>query len=160
MVSLRHWGRIEEKKVESDTGIEKIKLLNDFVANGYGIEGIQDDSLISVYKPENPALVENRMKLLTGIGTSFGVCFIAREFETDPFEVYPSEASMINMPLYNQADRELEKFLREDKNIERRDVCTFVGGMGLPYLVEFLFTKKNDDGKYSDSKLLKDKDIT
>lgn len=49
--------------------------------------------------------------------------------------------------------------MREDKKVERRDVSAFLGGNGLPYLVEYLITKKNEQGKYSDSKLLKDKDI-
>lgn len=101
MVSLRHWGRLEENIIEKETGIRKIKLINDFVANGYGIADITEQELVCIYKPSSPTVVENKMKLLTGIGTSFGVCFIARETEQDTFEVFPSEASTVRMPLYN-----------------------------------------------------------
>jgi glucokinase len=143
MLSLMHWGRIEEKVIEKETGIAKIKLINDFVANGYGISDITEDDLVTIYKPTSPTFVENKMKLLIGIGTSLGVCYIARETEQDKFEVYPSEASTVRMPLYNQADRDFEKFLREDKKVERRDVAVFLGGSGLHYLLEFYLTKKN-----------------
>ena len=59
----------------------------------------------------------NNMKLLIGVGTSLGVCFIARENENDNFDVFPSEACMVRMPIYNENDRELEQFLIKEKNI-------------------------------------------
>lgn len=81
MVCLMHWGRLEEKNIEKETGISKIKLINDFVANGYGIEGVLKQDLLCIYQPNSASIVENKMKLLIGIGTSLGVCFIARETE-------------------------------------------------------------------------------
>jgi glucokinase len=83
------------------------------------------------------------MKLLIGVGTSLGVCFMARESEEDNFSVFPSETCMVRMPTFNKFDREFVEFLKKDKNIERNDVCVFLSGKGLPFLVEFLVKKMN-----------------
>jgi translation initiation factor 2 beta subunit (eIF-2beta)/eIF-5 len=63
------------------------------------------------------------------------------------------------MPTFNKFDREFVEFLKKDKNIERNDVCVFLSGNGLPFLVEFLVKKMNTEGKYDECLLLKDKDI-
>lgn len=56
-----------------------MKFLNDFVANGYGVVGLKSEQDISnVYMPKT-GVSSNNMKLLIGVGTSLGVCFIARE---------------------------------------------------------------------------------
>src|SRR5687767_15095589 len=94
--------------------------------------------------------VENRMKLLVGVGTSLGVCFMARESNNETFDVFPSESCMVRMPAYNKFDREFVEYLKTDKKIERKDVCTFLSGNGLPFLVEFLVKKMNTEGKYND----------
>jgi hypothetical protein len=41
------------------------------------------------------------MKLVIGVGTSIGMCYVARENEESRFDVYPSEVSMMRMPAFN-----------------------------------------------------------
>ena len=56
---------------------------------------------------------------------------------------------MIRMPLYNKVDREFDAFLREVKKIDNNYVCNLLGGRGLPLLIEFFSTLRNEDNKYS-----------
>ena len=37
LVDVPHWGTISERDLETETGLRKVILLNDFVVNGYGI---------------------------------------------------------------------------------------------------------------------------
>ena len=49
MSNIPHWGSISEDKVSIETGIKKVKFLNDFVANGYGILSLPEQDLECYY---------------------------------------------------------------------------------------------------------------
>lgn len=51
MVWVQHWGRLSEEKIQQETGIKKVKLMNDFVANGYGIVNFKHMDLDKVFEP-------------------------------------------------------------------------------------------------------------
>lgn len=93
---------------------------------------------MKLYEPATEGIKEDNVKLAVGLGTGLGVCYLARESKDDSFTVFASEACMVKMPLYNKFDREFESYLRNVKQIERRDVELLLGGCGPPFLLQFL----------------------
>ena len=47
LIDVPQWGSISEREIERETGIEKVKLLNDFVANGYGIASLNEEESLA-----------------------------------------------------------------------------------------------------------------
>lgn len=43
LVDIPQWGAVKEKELEEDTGIKRVKLFNDFIANGYGVAFLKED---------------------------------------------------------------------------------------------------------------------
>ena len=62
-----------------ETGLEKVALLNDFVANGYGASNLKEEEILEVYKREPTEWFDDNVKLVQGIGTGYGGCQLARE---------------------------------------------------------------------------------
>jgi glucokinase len=142
MVDVPQWGRISEKSIQDKTGIKRCKLLNDFVANGYGISALKLDDptdAIKVYEPANHNT--GNVVLVYGIGTGLGVCILARPSEDLPYQAYPSEAGIVKMEYFNKADREYRRFLIErGYSRDREDISLVLGGPFIPYIAEFLAT--------------------
>jgi len=50
LVDIPQWCKISEHDISQATGVPKVKLMNDFVANAYGVAGIQkEDEMLRVY---------------------------------------------------------------------------------------------------------------
>jgi glucokinase len=56
--------------------------LNDFVAVGYGVLNIEGHGNMTIYEPMNIE-IDDTSRLVVGIGTGFGSCFLARETKDD-----------------------------------------------------------------------------
>ena len=77
MIDIPQWGEVRESELEAALGIKKITLLNDFVANGYGIQNLPEEDKICLYEPQILNKEEN-IKLIFGAGTGLGICVMAR----------------------------------------------------------------------------------
>jgi glucokinase len=51
LVDVPQWGKITEEEITKSTGIVKVKLMNDFVANAYGITGLHEkpDDILKIF---------------------------------------------------------------------------------------------------------------
>ncbi len=49
-------------------------MLNDFVANGYGVIGLNESEIVPIYKPDNLEWFDDSVKLVFGVGTGLGGC--------------------------------------------------------------------------------------
>ncbi len=57
LVDVPQWGKISEAEILKRTGVVKVKLMNDFVANAYGVAAIQnEDEMLRVYSPPDEIL--------------------------------------------------------------------------------------------------------
>ena len=145
---------MSERELEASTGIPRVKLLNDFVANGYGVARGSTGEVI--YRPDD--LGEDKVRLVFGIGTGLGVCLLARPSEDKPFQAYPSEAGMVRMQHYSKADRVFHSFIidkgyvKSDADGIREDVSMVLGGCALPWVAEYLAATTPE--KYTQSSLL------
>lgn len=77
---------IDTKSLSEETGIEKIKLINDFQAVGYGIEALEDSDLAVLQAGETQA---HAPRVVIGPGTGLGMAIMV--WQQDHYEVIPSE---------------------------------------------------------------------
>ena len=127
--NIKHWCPLREKDIEKIVGIPRLVLLNDFVANGYGMINLKEEEVFKIYEPEEGVLVD-KVRLVFGIGTGCGVCALIRPEETTNFAVFPSEGGFIKMMTYNEQDRQFEDFIMNEKKSERIDIQMFLSGLG------------------------------
>lgn len=124
--NIRHWCPISESEVKEKTGLQNVTLLNDFVANGYGVIGLKPEEVSYIYKPEAVEWFDDDVKLVLGIGTGFGGCQLTRAPPTSKghlgnYHVNSSEPGMTRLTLYTEEDRMFEEWIRKEKGVLDRD---------------------------------------
>lgn len=123
---IAHWCPLREPEIAQKTGLKRVVMLNDFVANGYGVIGLQESELVPVFKPENLEWFDDSVKLVLGVGTGLGACQLTRQpskvaGELGNYHVNSSEPGMTRFTHYEDIHREYEKFLNLEKGIKDRD---------------------------------------
>ena len=75
-LNIKHWCPIRETEVEAQTGLKRVVLLNDFVANGYGVLDLKQEEIETLYEPtaEERPWKDDAVKVVLGIGTGLGSC--------------------------------------------------------------------------------------
>eukprot|EP00347_Sterkiella_histriomuscorum_P017480 403349200 len=154
-LNISHWCPIREQDLERETGLKKVKLINDFVANGYGMLSLEDKDTYHVIDPEEGPL-DDTQRLVFGIGTGCGVCQLMRPELDQEFHVYPSEAGIIKLQLYNDTDREFEDFLQHEKKVGCDDIQLILSGRGIKNVYEFLAAKYPKPSRLLTDKSLED----
>ncbi|CDW88732.1 glucokinase [Stylonychia lemnae] len=149
--NINHWCPITEENLQRDTGIKKVKILNDLGAIGYGMINLKESELYPMYKPEEGVL-EDLVRLVIGIGTGLGACQLMRPEEDGTFHVYASEVGMLKLQLYTQQDREFEDFQRNEKNSNSDVVQKVMSGRGIQNIFEFLAKKYPQESKLMNDK--------
>lgn len=110
-LNIKDWCPIKESDVERDTGIKRVVLLNDFVANGYGFLDLNEEKeLQTVYEPVNKLFHDDEVKVVLGIGTGLGSCLLSRAPSADSstpgmYHVNSMDAGMIMLPTFDEIDR-------------------------------------------------------
>lgn len=59
--------------------MKRVVILNDFVANGYGVIGLKESEVVSIFKPINLEWFDDSVKLVLGVGTGLGGCQLTRQ---------------------------------------------------------------------------------
>jgi len=76
---IAHWCPLKESELEEKTGLNRVVLLNDFVANGYGVIGLTEKEVHHIYQPGVQEWFDDSVKLVLGIGTGLGGCQLTRQ---------------------------------------------------------------------------------
>jgi glucokinase len=82
--------------------------------------------------------LEDKVRLVIGIGTGLGACTLVRPDHDSNFYVYSSEPGCVKIQLYEALDRQFEQFLSTQKKVGRDDIEMFLSGRGLSQVFEFL----------------------
>lgn len=76
---IGHWCPLREPEIAQKTGLKRVVILNDFVANGYGVIGLKESEVVSIFKPVNLEWFDDSVKLVLGVGTGLGGCQLTRQ---------------------------------------------------------------------------------
>jgi len=146
--NVAHWPSVKGNDLAKKFKIEKVIFLNDFSANGYGIQTKllkeQDYSIINDV-PVDP----NGVKVTFGPGTGLGMGFLTKKPEEKYYLVNPSEGGHYDFPSRNERQFKYMKFLEQYYNIDHVSVERGTCGQAIvpiyKFLLEELEIEKNTD---------------
>lgn len=120
-------------RLETELGIARVKLINDFEAVGYSILGLEPGDLHTLqtgtYDPVAPIAV-------IGAGTGLGQGFLIPE--GDRYRVFPSEGGHADFAPRSELEFQLLRYLLERYGISRISVERVVSGQGITAIYQFL----------------------
>ena len=128
---------LTSSRLQEELFIDKVDLINDFVAISYGILGLKDEDLYTLQdvepKPKAPIAV-------LGAGTGLGEGFLI-PLENEKYVAFPSEGSHADFAPHNSLGYELSTYIKEKYNLSRISVERVVSGIGISTIYEFLRLK-------------------
>ncbi|MEM8639467.1 MAG: glucokinase [Cyanobacteria bacterium P01_G01_bin.54] len=132
--------QLDGNQLQQDLGLERVQLINDFVAIGYGITGLQDADLerLQPGKPNPQA-----PRAILGAGTGMGQCFVIPRSQGG-YQVFPTEGGHVDFAPRNAQEFALAEFLKAQKGIQRVSVERVVSGQGIADIYRFLRTQTPD----------------
>jgi glucokinase len=124
---------LDGERIQTDLRLEQVRLMNDFVAVGYGIEGLAADDVQTLQpgEPQADAPIG-----IIGAGTGLGQGFLIHQ--SGRYRVYPTEGGHTDFAPRTELEFQLLKYLRDKLNISRISVERVVSGMGIVAIYQFL----------------------
>ncbi len=120
---------VEERALELDLGLRRVRLLNDFEATAYGVRGVAPEHRVTLQvgrpRPGAPIAV-------IGAGTGLGEAILvpsAREASTDGYVVLPTEGGHGDFAPRTELDDLVLRALR--RKLGRVSVERVVSGLGI-----------------------------
>lgn len=127
--------------------IKVCRLINDFVAQGYGCLTLQPHEVEHLHGPNS--LETNGPKVCVGAGTGLGVCYLTPTSQNDNYQCFPSEGGHVEYAPRNPLEGKLWEYLRNKftANASRISVERIVSGKGLANVYEFLMNEYPKESK-------------
>ena len=131
----RDW-TIDGAKLEAKFGIGKVRLINDFVANGYGLLTLDEAS--ECVPLQGASKVAGAPIACIGAGTGLGECFSTCAEPGMPYESFASEGGHADWAPRNALEVELLEFMKARFGQKHRvSVERVISGPGLATAYEF-----------------------
>lgn len=102
--NIPQWGPTDGKHVAQEFGMEKLELVNDFVAAGHGLLQLQEKDYDRLNR--NP-IDESGVKVVLGPGTGHGQGFLVKSKFSPCYEVYPAEGGHVEFTARDDLDMRL-----------------------------------------------------
>lgn len=124
---------LDGDRIQQDLGLDRVQLINDFVAVGYGIAGLEPSDIhtLQTGEPQEDAPIG-----VIGAGTGLGQGFLIRQGGL--YRVYPTEGGHTDFAPRTELEFQLLRYLRDKLNINRVSVERVVSGMGITAIYQFL----------------------
>ncbi len=126
--------QVDAAALSQELGIERVALINDFSAVGYGVLVLPPQDLLTLQKGERMA--EGPIAVI-GAGTGLGEAYLVSH--EGRYQVFPSEGGHVDFAPRSQEEWDLGCYLLE-RNPEwgRISLERIVSGMGIVSIYEFL----------------------
>lgn len=131
---------LDAERLSQELKIPAVALINDFVAVGYGILGLEPSDLhtLQAGKPDPEAPIG-----VIGAGTGLGEGFLIRH--PTGYRVYGTEGGHTCFAPRNELEFQLLRYLMEKYRLMRVSVERVVSGMGIVALYQFLRDRQMAD---------------
>ncbi|TNJ27436.1 Glucokinase [Giardia muris] len=133
---------VTEVEVAHETGIPKVRFINDFAAVGYSTHVLLPDDFLTfdhwsgvVHKSDSVPCTKKGVTAYLGAGTGLGAGFIVEG------NVYPSEGGHISFSPIEGEDIEYMRFVRAKYNSDHVSFERMVSGLGLHDLHDFYWQR-------------------
>lgn len=147
---------IDGTAIKSEFGIQSVKLVNDFVANGYGLLSLSKHELTVLQEGGRGGHGQSHLPMvLVGAGTGLGECYLTPNSD-GTLHAFPTEGGHVEFAPRTVLENELLSFLQRRLNtnpdldiselemLPRVSVERLVSGKGLENIYEFLREKFPD----------------
>ena len=134
-LAIKGW-RIDGDSMKSNWKMGRVKLVNDFLAQGYGVLTLNENEYITIndVTPSNDGPIA-----CVGAGTGLGECFCTRSQPNGQVTCFPSEGGHAEWSPRHHLELELLTFLlNKFASKHRVSVERVVSGHGLSNIYEFL----------------------
>lgn len=149
-VTNRTW-KVNAAELEKNTSLNKVVLLNDFEAIGYGIPLLDINNKKQIYKLKTVKSKNTNSTIgIIGPGTGLGVSILNYHTEEKKFIPSPSEGGHTDYAPLTELEWEMKKYIQ--KNITKGkypNYETVVSGPGISNIYRFLKTKIKENSKYT-----------
>eukprot|EP00191_Tetraselmis_sp_GSL018_P000149 CAMPEP_0177608860 /NCGR_PEP_ID=MMETSP0419_2-20121207/18720_1 /TAXON_ID=582737 /ORGANISM="Tetraselmis sp., Strain GSL018" /LENGTH=347 /DNA_ID=CAMNT_0019103625 /DNA_START=406 /DNA_END=1449 /DNA_ORIENTATION=- len=131
---------IDGEELSAELGIGRVHLINDFVANGYGLLALKDEETYVLQEGDRKP---NGVVAMLGAGTGLGECFLTSSAANPGvYECFPSEGGHSEFAPRTDMEIELLKFLKSKFGENHRvSYERIVSGKGIANVYEFLRTR-------------------
>ena len=126
----------DSDRLAEELHIDRVSLINDFVAVGYGVLGLQPEDLCTLQKGK---VAERSPIGVIGAGTGLGEAYLS--WNGDRYEVYATEGGHTDFAPRNTLEIELLQYLL--KRHDRVSVERVASGMGIVAIYQFLRDRDN-----------------
>lgn len=124
---------LDGERLERDLDVSCVRLINDFVAVGHGIVGLEASDLEMIQpgqrQPDAPIAI-------IGAGTGLGEGFVIRQ--GNEYRVFGTEGGHTDFAPRSELEFQLLKYLRDKLSLPRISVERVVSGMGIVAIYQFL----------------------
>ncbi len=121
-------------RLQQELSLDRVSLINDFAAIGYGILGLKKEDLYTLQdiepKPQTPIAV-------LGAGTGLGEGFLV-PLDSGKYGVFSSEGSHADFAPRNSLEFELLTYIQDKYQLPRVSIERVVSGMGITAIYQFL----------------------
>ncbi|MGB7440057.1 MAG: glucokinase [Coleofasciculaceae cyanobacterium] len=127
---------LDAQRLAKELDIDKVSLINDFAAVGYGILGLESEDLCTLQagQPQAEAPIA-----IIGAGTGLGEGFLIEQKEN--YQVFASEGGHTDFAPRTELEFELLQYLRHKYDVERISTERVVSGQGIVAIYQFLRDK-------------------
>ena len=124
---------LEGDRLQEDLNLDRVELINDFEAVGYGVFGLaaEDIHTLQAGEPDDNAPVAI-LGAGTGLGQGFAFCQAGRPV------IFPSEGGHADFAPRSALEFQLMDYLRDKHQIDRVSVERVVSGQGIVSIYQFL----------------------
>ncbi|MGQ4005643.1 glucokinase [Francisellaceae bacterium CB300] len=126
---------VSEQYLSEGLGItkDKVKVINDFEAIGYGIESLDDKKdIVTIQKGKRD---DDTLSAVVGAGTGLGMCLVSYDKEHNP-RVFKTEGGHADFAPVDDEQVELFKFMR--KTFHRVSPERFCSGYGIYNIYKYV----------------------
>ncbi|MEH2241613.1 glucokinase [Nostoc sp.] len=125
---------LDKTLLENELQISEVRLINDFVAVGYGVLGLSPQEDLHTLQPGRHDA--NAPIAVIGAGTGLGQGFLIPQLHG--YRVFATEGGHADFAPQSELEFELLQYLLEKYNINHVSVERVVSGMGIAAIYQFL----------------------
>ncbi|KAG5176969.1 glucokinase [Tribonema minus] len=135
LMTNRGWV-IDGYELSLELGIKEVRLVNDFVAAGFGLLTL--DLCSEVLTLQEGARCLGAPIACIGSGTGLGETFLAAPHGSTAYEAFPTEGGHVALAPRSELEFEMVQWMKEHLHAKRISVERVVSGRGIATVYEFL----------------------
>lgn len=143
VTNIAHWPVVDAEDLKKKFNLDKLYLLNDFEANGYGAATMDVHNKDRCVVINEGTVHDNGTNIIVGPGTGLGCAIMTYNDTEGDYNVHPGEGGHVEWVVTNEEELKLRNFtiewFKEKEGIELQRISTerLCCGPALPLLYAF-----------------------